>query len=94
MKTFLLVLLAVLVAVGVFIYTDPQLRRDVSNMFHGFIGTTTGVDTRSTTVYKWRNKQGELQYTQEPPPEGTAFEKVEARSDVNVLPLPDKLRED
>jgi hypothetical protein len=45
-------------------------------------------------MYKWQNNQGVWQYTQKPPPEGVPFEEIEARSDVNVLPLPEQLKTD
>lgn len=92
MKKFILILLAVLIGAAAFVYSDPQLRKDVGNMWDRFLGAT-GVDTHSTKVYKWKDASGVLHYTQEPPPEGTAYEEVEARTDVNVLPLPDKLKE-
>ena len=91
MKKFLLIVIALLIAAGVLIYSDPQLKQDSSNMLQRLLGAA-GVDTKSTSVYKWKDANGVLQYTQQPPPEGTAYEEVEARTDVNVLPLPDELK--
>lgn len=91
MQKLLLVLLAVVIAAGAFVYSDPQLRRDAGNILQRFLGAT-GIKMDSTTVYKWKDAKGVLQYTQKPPPEGTPYEEVEARTDVNVLPLPEELK--
>ena len=49
-------------------------------------------DTLGTTrVYKWRDANGTVHITDEPPPEGTEFEKLEYQNDANVVPsLPKK----
>ena len=44
-----------------------------------------------TTAYKWRDSSGSWQITDQPPPDGTPYEKVEVRSDVNIMP---SLKED
>ncbi len=44
-------------------------------------------DTLGTTrVYKWRDANGTVHITDEPPPEGTEFEKLEYQNDANVVP--------
>ena len=40
-----------------------------------------------TTVYKWRNDQGDWQIADQPPPGGIAYEVLEYNSDTNVMPL-------
>jgi hypothetical protein len=40
----------------------------------------------TTRVYKWRDADGGWQITDEPPPEGTKFEKLEYVNDANVVP--------
>ena len=40
----------------------------------------------ATRVYKWRDADGVWQITDEPPPEGTKFEKLEYVNDANVVP--------
>jgi hypothetical protein len=91
MKKLLFILVVVLVAAAAFIYTDPQLRQDAMNAIYRYIGKPTPT-SGSTLIYKWTDENGVVQYTSEPPPEDTPFEKVEAQHDVNVLPLPEKLK--
>lgn len=91
MKKLIVFLLALLLAAAAFVYTDPQLKRDASNALNRFLGRSTPT-SGSTLVYKWTDSDGTVQYTSEPPAEGVPFEQVEARHDVNVLPLPEKLK--
>ena len=42
-------------------------------------------------VYKWRNAKGEWQITDQLPPEGIEYERLEYREDENVIPLPPQL---
>lgn len=42
-------------------------------------------DLTTSTVYKWRNGKGELQYTSDRPPDGIAYETLALRSDTNVV---------
>jgi hypothetical protein len=37
-------------------------------------------------LYRWRNAQGVLQLTSEPP-KGRKYEKVKMREDVNIIPM-------
>ena len=44
-------------------------------------------DTLGTTrVYKWRDANGTVHITDEPPPAGTEYEKLEYQNDANVVP--------
>jgi len=70
------------------LWWSPELRRDA-----GKILRNSGIKTNSVTLYKWQDKNGVWQYTQALPPQGVPYEEVEARSDVNVLPLPEQLKE-
>ena len=89
MKKLLTWLIMAGIVVALVLWWSPELRHQADQLLKG-----AGVKSTSATLYKWRNKQGVWQYTQEPPPEGTPYEKVEARSDVNVLPLPEQLKPD
>jgi len=46
-----------------------------------------------TTIYKWRDAQGNWQITDRPPPEGAPYEILKYRSDANILPSPRELEE-
>jgi len=87
MKKLILILLSLAIAYTAFLYLNPELRHEVDSFLQSY-----GIKDASTTIYKWHNNDGVLQYTQTPPPEGITYEQVEARSDVNVMPLPEKLR--
>ena len=89
MKTLLLILVSLLIAAAAALYLNPELRHEAESLLQ-----SSGIKNNpSTTFYKWRNADGILQYTQTPPAEGIAFEPVEARSDVNILPLPEQLQD-
>ena len=39
-----------------------------------------------STLYKWRDEKGQLNYTNDPPPKGIKFEKIILDSRTNVIP--------
>ena len=45
-----------------------------------------------TVVYKWRDRSGAWHITDNPPEEGTPYERLEYHRDTNVLPLPPQLQ--
>ena len=79
-------LLALLVAGGVFLYLNPDYR---SRLLTSTSVMVTPVST--SRVYKWRNDRGEWQLTDSLPPEGVTYETLDHRSDENVLPRPPQL---
>jgi hypothetical protein len=89
MKNILRFLLMFLIVAALVLWWSPDLRKQATALLRD-----TGLGSASVTLYKWQDSQGTWQYTQQPPPEGVAFEEVEARSDVNVLPLPEQLKTD
>ena len=87
MKTFLVLLLVLLLAATAFIYSYPEYAP-------GWLKEsllTQGVG--STVFYKWKDKQGNWMATDEAPPEGIPYETKEYRHDVNIFPLPQELRD-
>ena len=89
MKNFLLFMLMLCIVAALVLWWSPELRKEDDNLLRD-----TGLKSTSVTLYKWKDKQGIWQYTQNQPPEGTPYEVFETRSDVNVLPLPDQLKTD
>ena len=87
MKNILLFLLFVFGVAAIVLWLSPELRTEADRLLKD-----SGLKSSSTILYKWQNEQGVWQYTQSLPPEGVPYEKVEARSDVNVLPLPEQLK--
>ena len=77
----LLTLCAIAAAGAGYLYVfDPQLGRQLLD------GTALEPAATVTTAFKWRDTKGNWQLTQEPPPEGTSYEVLEARSNDNIVP--------
>jgi hypothetical protein len=79
---FIWLLVLLLLAAGVYVYLDPGLKSQLLNRASS-LGSSGTVQ-----AYKWRNKRGEWQITDTLPPEGIAYERLEHRTDENVLPVP------
>jgi len=81
----LVVIVLVAVAAGAYyVYRNPTV---VSSLVEGTPLERTVRDTLGTTrLYKWRDAKGTVHITDEPPPEGTTFEKLEYQNDANVVP--------
>ena len=82
MKKYLLILAAILTAVVWYIYDDPQLSHKVKKEVKQLIPP----QDKTTTVYKWRDAQGNWQITDQPPPAGMPYESLEYQSNTNVMP--------
>ena len=83
---FIWLLVFLLFAAGVYIYQNPELK---SQLLHN---TPNLVTPETVRAYKWRNAAGEWQITDSLPPEGVEYERLEHRSDENVLPRPPQLK--
>lgn len=82
-----MVIVIVLVAVAAgayYVYRNPTVVSPLveGTPLEGPVRSTLG----TTRVYKWRDADGVVQITDEPPPEGTKFEKLEYQNDANVVP--------
>ncbi len=82
MKKVLFILAAILTAVVWYVYHDPQLSREVQKEVKQLIPS----ETKTTTVYKWRDKAGRWQITDHPPPAGTRYETLEYQNNTNIMP--------
>ena len=49
--------------------------------------------SKTTRVYRWKDENGNWQVADRHPGEDVAYEVLEYRNDVNVLPLPPELRD-
>ncbi len=72
MKQFLLFLATLAVVAALVLWWSPELRQGTDELLRN-----TGLKSTSAIHYKWRDQQGVWQYTQEPPPEGVAYEMAE-----------------
>lgn len=84
MKVIVVIILAAVAAGAFYVYRNPTAVSELvddtplESAVRGTLGTTR--------VYKWRDAAGSVHITDEPPPEGTKFEKLEYRNDANVIP--------
>jgi hypothetical protein len=83
-KLLAVIVLVVVAAGAYYVYRNPTI---VSPLVEDTPLETTVRQTLGTTrVYKWRDREGTVHITDEPPPEGTKFEKLEYQHDTNVVP--------
>ena len=82
----LVFLLIIAAAVGYFF--NPGFKRFVDNQLSYNIGSKSHV----SYGYKWQDKSGNWQLTQEPPSDGTLYQKIEVRDDWNVMDAPPALK--
>ena len=87
MKTFLVLLFALLLAAAAFFYLYPEFAPGLLKE------SPLGPEVESTVLYIWRDEQGNVMATSKPPSEGIPYEKKEYRHDMNVLPLPRELQD-
>lgn len=80
------ILLAVALIGGIYLYQSPAVRMQIEDL-----SSEAGLSKKTAQLYKWQNASGEWQITDQLPPEGTVYETLNYREDVNVLPLPPQL---
>jgi len=83
-KVLIVVVLVAVAAGAYYVYRNPTVVNPLveGTPLEGPVRSTLG----TTRVYKWRDADGVVQITDEPPPEGTKFEKLEYQNDANVVP--------
>ena len=89
MKTFLYLLVAALVGLGLYSYYNPTFVHQAQQTGSKLLGTPAP----AARLYKWRDAQGQWQITDQLPAAGTPYETLEYRHDLNVLPVPPQLQE-
>ena len=80
----LLIAAVIVGAVGGYLYHDPSLVEPYLR------GTPLELPARMTTIYRWRDADGNLEHSNSPPPAGVEYEVIEVSSDTNVIPLSPK----
>jgi hypothetical protein len=89
MKLFLYIIIFILIVAGIYLYTNPEAMQQLRQL-----GESAGLEKKQSVImYKWKNRDGVVQYTQTPPATGIPYEQVELRSDVNIMPVPKELKE-
>mgnify|MGYP001816913403 FL=1 len=82
----LLFLAALLLAILAWMHFNPDYKPQMRDL-----SSETGLTKKAVRLYKWRNEKGEWQITDQVPPEGIEYERLEYREDENVLPRPPQL---
>ena len=82
MRLFWLLLIVVLAA-AVYLYFNPEAGRQLRDQ-----RPEPEFTHKTDRLYKWRDGKGEWQVTDTPPANGTEYEQLNYRDDVNVLPVP------
>ena len=76
-------LIALLLLGGGYVYLYPDTARQLRGQLKA-----PEITHKTARLYKWRNTAGEWQITDTPPPAGIEYERLDYRSDENVLPVP------
>jgi hypothetical protein len=82
MKKLLLISLGVLIVAGFVIYQDPQLRAYFTRTTEQVLPSAV----TEQTLYRWRDKHGQWQLSDKPPPAGVDYETVQYPANTNVIP--------
>jgi hypothetical protein len=90
MRLFLLLVVLLLVA-SLVMYLKPEYRDRIQSLSSS-IGLSDITPKKTARLFKWRDTRGNWHITDQPPPEGVDFEKLEYREDLNVLPRPPGLK--
>ena len=88
MKGFMTLVFFIIVASTAAYFVSPEFKKE----FDEQVFYRLGLMSHESYGYKWQDEKGAWQLTQEPPPAGIPFEKVEARDDWNVLDVPERLK--
>jgi hypothetical protein len=81
MKLKVLIILTVIATVAYYVYQDPKLNQQLFNKIH-----LIAPELNQSTLYKWKNNQGEWQITDTPPAKGISFTTISTQDQVNVMP--------
>ena len=76
-------LIVLLLLGGGYLYLNPDAARQFRSQL-----PAPEISPKTARLYKWRNPAGEWQITDTPPPAGIDYERLDYRSDENVLPVP------
>lgn len=82
----LVLLVIALAAVGVWVWMSPESVKPWVDVEQLLRGTPLATRPGTTRLYKWRDERGQWQVSDRPPPPGIDYERLDYRSDTNVLP--------
>jgi hypothetical protein len=84
----LAVIVVALLAVLALIVWKPELANELRASLPAAMGKAP-----ANRIYKWQDAEGNWQVSNRPPAQGVQYETREYDANVNVLPLPQKLRD-
>jgi len=88
MKGFMTLIFLLIIAAAAGYFFNSDFKKFVDNQ----LIYETGVKSHVSYGYKWQSKDGAWQLTQEPPSDGTPYEKIKVRDDWNVMDAPAGLK--
>jgi len=88
MKGFMTLIFLLIVAAAAGYFFNPDFKKFVDNQ----LIYETGAKSHVSYGYKWKSPDGSWQLTQEPPSDGTPYEKIKVRDDWNVMDAPSALK--
>lgn len=80
MKKVIIVIAGILLGVAMYIWQDPQLKKKVLHQAEDI------VTPKTTTVYKWKDKDGNPVISNSPPSGDIPYETMDYHRDANVMP--------
>ena len=81
MKAALILIVVVVLGLGAYAWLNPEFADQVDGSLRDM-----NVKSKTTTVYKWRDANGNWQITDQPPADGIKYETLEYHRDANVMP--------
>jgi len=88
MKAFMALIFLLIIAAAAGYFFNPEFKKYVDDK----LIYETGVKNHVTYGYKWKSKDGAWQLTQQPPEDGSPYEKIKVRDDWNVMDAPAGLK--
>ena len=82
MKKWFIIVAALLIATGYFIYQNPAYRAWFERQSDQLLPDTV----THNKLYRWRDHNGQWQLSDKPPADGIKYEVVEYHKDANVIP--------
>jgi len=82
MKKFLAIFVGILIAGAYTAYQNPEIRA----YFQRKSAAVLPASATSQTLYRWRDKQGNVQISDKPPAAGIKYETVQYPSNANIIP--------
>ena len=85
MKAKYFILLGIIGTTALYIYLDEALQSKLLGKVH-----QVAPELNKSTLYKWKNNEGEWQITDKPPRKGITYTIITSQDQVNVMPSPAK----